>query len=221
MTHIDKIIRSKRKSIAIIIDMDGKVIVRAPYKASTKQINNFIDDKKDWVRSKKQTAEKLPRSRPKEFIFGEEFLFLGHPYLLEIVDKQPTPLILNERFLLSRSALPNAKDVFTKWYKKQAKKVITDRVSKFAQEFNYDFQRIRITSAKTRWGSCGSKGSLNFTWRLVMAPQSVIDYVVVHELVHIKVKNHSKEYWQQVEKIMPDYKLQKSWLNENGQLLTI
>lgn len=221
MTHIDKIIRSKRKSIAIIIDMDGKVIVRAPYNASTKQINNFIDDKKDWIRSKKQTAEKLPRSRPKEFIFGEEFLFLGYPYLLEIVDQQPSPLILNERFLLSRSALPNAKDVFTKWYKKQAKKVITDRVTKFAQEFNFDFQRIRITSAKTRWGSCGSKGSLNFTWRLVMAPQSVIDYVVVHELVHIKVKNHSKEYWQQVEKIMPDYKLQKTWLNDNGQLLSI
>jgi len=221
MTQIDKIIRSKRKSIAIIIDMDGKVIVRAPYKASTKQINNFINDKKDWIRSKKKKAEKLPRSRPKEFIFGEEFLFLGHPYLLEIVDEQTTPLILNERFLLSRSALPNPKDVFTKWYKKQAKKVITDRVSKFAQEFNFEFQRIRITSAKTRWGSCGSKGSLNFTWRLVMAPQSVIDYVVVHELVHIKVKNHSKEYWQQVEKIMPDYKLQKTWLNDNGQLLTI
>lgn len=221
MVHIDKIIRSRRKSIAIIIDMDGKVIVRAPYKTSNKQINTFINDKEDWIRSKKQTAEKLPRSRPKDFISGEGFLFLGHLYLLDIVDEQPIPLILNERFLLSRSALPNAKDIFTKWYKKKAKKIITERVSRLAQEFNFEYQHIRITSAKTRWGSCGSKGSLNFTWRLVMAPQSVIDYVVVHELVHLKVKNHSKEYWREVEKIMPEYREYKTWLNDNGQILTI
>ena len=221
MINIDKIIRSKRKSIAIIVDMDGKVIVRAPNKATSLQINAFINEKEGWIRSKKQIVENLPRSKPKKFISGEEFLYLGNPYILEIVDEQSIPLILNDRFTISRFALPNAKDVFTKWYKKQAKKVVSERVTKLAQDFNFEYQRIRITSAKTRWGSCGSNGSLNFTWRLVMAPQSIIDYVVVHELVHLKVKNHSKKYWLGVENIMPDYREYRTWLNDNGQILTL
>lgn len=219
MIHIDKIIRSKRKSIAIIVDMDGNVIVRAPYKATSKLIDAFIKEKEGWIRSKKEIANKIPRLKPKEFVSGEGFLYLGEVYPLAIVDEQSEPLVLTEKFLISKSVLPEAKEVFTHWYKNQAKQVITERVETFAKENGFVCKRIRITSAKTRWGSCSSKGSLNFTWRLVMAPQLAIDYVVVHELVHLKVKNHSKEYWNRVEQIMPDYKERRAWLYDNGQLL--
>ena len=124
-------------------------------------------------------------------------------------------------FLLARAALPYAEDVFTAWYKKQARQVITERVEKYAELYGYVYKRIRITSARTRWGSCSSKGSLNFPWRLVMAPMHIIDYVVIHELVHIKEQNHSKVYWNKVEQIMPDYKERRAWLNDYGHLLNL
>lgn len=216
---VDKIIHSNRKSIALIVGLDGSIIVRAPYKATSKQIDAFIKEKEGWIRSKKEIADKLPRFKPNEFVSGEEFLYLGELYPLAVVDKQPEPLVLSEKFLISKSALPKAKEVFINWYKNQAKRVITERTEMFAKENGFTYKRIRITNAKTRWGSCSSKGSLNFTWRLVMAPQQVIDYVVVHELIHLKVRNHSKEYWNKVIQIMPDYKERRTWLHDNGQLL--
>lgn len=218
---IDKIIRSKRKSIALIVGIDGSLIVRVPYKTTSKQIEAFVKEKESWIRSKKEIANKLPRYKPREFIPGEEFIYLGEVYTLVLVDEQSEPLILSEHFLLLRSTVLNAKEVFTQWYKNQAKQVITARVNIFAEKYDFEYNLINITSAKTRWGSCSSKGSLNFTWRLVMAPQDVIDYVIVHELAHLKIKNHSMEYWREVEQIMPDYRDHKNWLNDNGQLLNL
>ena len=218
---IDEIIRSKRKTIALIVDMDGRVIVRAPSNATSKQIEEFIDEKEEWIRSKKEMADKLPRVLPKAYITGEDFYYLGRSYPLEIVDEQSKPLILTEKFLLTRTALPHAEEIFTRWYKNQARRVITQRVEKFAKENGFVYKRIRITSAKTRWGSCSSKDSLNFTWRLVMAPIYAIDYVVIHELVHLEEKNHSKAYWYKVKKLMPDYKYRRSWLHDHGQTLTL
>lgn len=218
---IDKIIRSKRKSIALIVGIDGSLIVRAPYKTTSKQIEAFVKEKEGWIRSKKEIATKLPRYKPKEFMPGEEFIYLGEIYTLVLVDEQSEPLVLSEHFLLLRSVVLNAKEVFTQWYKNQAKQVITARVNIFAEKYDFEYKRINITSAKTRWGSCNSKGSLNFTWRLVMAPQDVIDYVIVHELAHLKINNHSMEYWRELEQIMPDYRDRKNWLNDNGQLLNL
>lgn len=218
---IDKIIRSKRKSIALIVGIDGSLIVRAPYKTTSKQIEAFVKEKEGWIRSKKEIATKLPRYKPKEFMPGEEFIYLGEVYTLVLVDEQSEPLVLSEHFLLLRSVVLNAKEVFTQWYKNQAKQVITARVNIFAEKYDFEYKRINITSAKTRWGSCSSKGSLNFTWRLVMAPQDVIDYVIVHELAHLKINNHSMEYWRELEQIMPDYRDRKNWLNDNGQLLNL
>jgi predicted metal-dependent hydrolase len=218
---IDEIIRTQRKTIAIIVDMNGRVIVRAPLNAPSKQIEAFINEKEEWIRSKKVMADELPKIQPKEYVTGEEFYYLGRTYPLEIVGEQSKPLILSEKFLLSNSVRSKAEEVFTKWYKVQARRVITERVEKFAKGNGFVYERIRITRARTRWGSCSSKGSLNFTWRLVMAPLFAIDYVVIHELVHLAEKNHSKVYWNIVKNLMPDYRERKSWLNENGQSLTL
>ena len=122
---------------------------------------------------------------------------------------------------LSRDALPKAPLVFKNWYRQQAAKILAERSQWYASRHGFAYQKIRISSALTRWGSCSSKGTLSFTWRLVMAPIPVIDYVVVHELVHLQVKNHSKEFWGRVELIMPDYKQKIKWLKENGHLLRL
>ncbi|MCS7122892.1 MAG: M48 family metallopeptidase, partial [Candidatus Micrarchaeota archaeon] len=87
--------------------------------------------------------------------------------------------------------------------------------------YNFRYNRVRITNARRRWGSCSSSNNLNFSWRLIMAPLEVIDYVVVHELVHTRIKNHSKAFWRMVEAVMPDYDRQRRWLRENGHMLKI
>jgi len=124
-------------------------------------------------------------------------------------------------FKLTEAAQPNAESVFTAWYRKQARNVLTERVEFFARKHGFKIGKIRVSSARTRWGSCSSKDTLSFTWRLVMAPLEVIDYVVVHELCHLKEMNHSKAFWTRVERILPDYKVHRKWLKENGVKLSL
>jgi predicted metal-dependent hydrolase len=94
-------------------------------------------------------------------------------------------------------------------------------VNLYAAQYGLRYEKIRITSAQTRWGSCSPKGTLSFTWRLVMAPLEVIDYVVIHELAHLRVKNHSKTFWAEVESMLPDYTRHVAWLRKNGKFLTL
>jgi hypothetical protein len=219
---IDQIIRTKRKSIALIVEPDGRLVVRAPMRISDADIKHLVKQKERWIREKqKQVKDKSTQSTPKVYMDGEEFLYLGKSYNLKIVTDLNPALVLSRKFYLSRLALPKAESVFTEWYREQARAVISERVKLYTARHGFTYRKIRITSARTRWGSCSSMGNLNFTWRLVMAPPEVIDYVVVHELAHLRVNNHSKEFWKQVERIMPDYKQRLKWLKENGRKLTL
>ena len=101
----------------------------------------------------------------------------------------------------------------------RAAQVFAERTAYFARQMGVDYGRITIRDQKTRWGSCSGKGNLNFNWRLVLAPQKVLDYVVIHELAHRKEMNHSPRFWRLVEEAMPDYRQQKKWLKANGELL--
>ena len=219
---IDHIIRTKRKSIALIIEQDGRLVVRAPMRVSDADIKRLVKQKERWIREKqKQVKDKSTQSKPKVYMDGEEFLYQGKSYKLKIVADLDPALVLSRKFYLSLCSLPKAESVFIEWYREQARAVITERVKLYAARHGFKYRKFRITSAMTRWGSCSSMGNLNFTWRLVMAPLEVIDYVVVHELAHLRVNNHSKEFWNQVEHIMPDYKQRLRWLKENGQKLTL
>ena len=135
--------------------------------------------------------------------------------------KQKALLSLNENFQLSKMAAHKAPGVFEKWYREQAYQIISERSQYYAEKHGFVYKHIKITFAQTRWGSCNSKGTLSFTWRLVMAPTPVIDYVVVHELVHLKTLNHSREYWSKVRLIMPDYKIRIDWLDRYVHLLRL
>ena len=108
------------------------------------------------------------------------------------------------------------KKVFIDWYREQARQIIKDRASILSNRYHIYFKEIHITSARTRWGSCSSRDTLNFTWRLVMAPIEVIDYVVTHELAHLKIHNHSSAFWKYVEQLSPNYRALRKWLKENG-----
>ncbi len=220
---IDRIIRSRRKTFALMIKSDGTLVVRAPLAATSVQIERIVQQKADWIQKKQaEVKQRQSQSPPKQFSSGETFLFLGAEYPLVIAQKQSRPLVLTHSYFhLSHSALPRAREVFTHWYQQQARQIFTERAAFYAAHNGLDYKSIRITSARTRWGSCSSKGNLSFTWRLVMAPPQVIDYVVAHELAHLQVRNHSPAFWQKVKTIMPDYLQYRRWLDAHGHLLTL
>ena len=220
--HIDQLIRSKRRTISLEIDHDGSLIVRAPHHAPIEEIYTLVNSKKNWIIKKQNLAYEMSQEAPpKQFADGEMFLYLGESHPLKIVADQVDPLVLNGHFLLAAESQGTARQVFEKWYRKQAAQVIKPRAAFLAEQNGFTYSVIRINAAKTRWGSCGPKGSLNFPYRLVMAPEDVIDYVIVHELVHLRTRDHSKSYWRAVQGIMPDYKSRLNWLQENGHRLSL
>ena len=219
---IDKIIRTKRRTIALEIAQDASLIVRAPYRTPLNFIEKLVFKKRFWIKEKQEfVRDRYTKTAPKEFVDGEGFLYLGDMYKLEIVDALDTAIAFNNSFRISRENLDSAKEILIGWYKEQAHQKISERVSSHSSLSGLKYNKIRISDAQRRWGSCSAKGNLNFNWRLIMAPLSVIDYVVVHELAHLEEHNHSKRFWDKVKIMLPDYKQYKKWLKENRHLLNI
>jgi predicted metal-dependent hydrolase len=170
-----KIIRSKRKTLALEILSDASLIIRAPKLMPLFLIKKFIKQKQNWI-TKKQN---LITARNK-----------------------------------------NIKSIkISQISKEGALKKITERVKYYSSLSGFKYKNIKITSAQKRWGSCSAQNNLNFPQKLALAPDKIIDYVVIHELCHIKEKNHSRKFWKEVEKIMPDYKIHRQWLRNYGYLL--
>ena len=219
-----QLIRSKRrrKTISLHIKEDGRLVIYVPYHTPKGEIEGFIKEKESWVIKKISEKERSIKEREKAFIPGEKFLYSGELYPLEIGDTNDKgfPLKLSfGKFILDKDHLEEARDLFIHWYKREAKEKIEGRVHYFSNRLQLFPKGIKITSAKYRWGSCSRDGRLSFSWRLIMAPLSVIDYVLIHELVHIREKNHSKRFWTYLETILPDYRKHRFWLKENGHRL--
>jgi predicted metal-dependent hydrolase len=218
---IDKIIRSKRKSIALEIGRDARLIVRAPLRANLKFIEAIVRSKANWISQKQlQFKEKYSFVKDKKFILDEEFLYLGNLYKLKYRESH-VALDLDDHFYLSDKYGNSAKAVFQYWYKERAYEKLLERTVLFANQAGFSFNKIKISNAQGRWGSCSYNGNINFSWRLIMAPLEVLDYVVVHELSHLKHRDHSIRFWNRVASIMPDYKIHRQWLKNNGHLLDI
>ena len=214
---VSRLIRSKRKTIALIVERDGSVTVRAPLKMSAKSIEEFVEKHSRWVQKKQAELQSIAPAQPRKFQAGEQFLYLGQAFPLEIVSGTKRALALDGAFKLAATEHGNAERIFRNWYRKEAETIIAERVAFFAAKYQLKIGRIRITSARTRWGSCSSAGTLSFSWRLLMTPPEVIDYVVIHELAHTIHHNHSRRFWNLVEKLMPDYKERRKLLKRYGQ----
>jgi len=218
---MDRLIRTKRRTLALILERDGSLTVRAPKRTALHDIEQFIQEKADWIQRTREKLKTVLNTPPKQFLEGERFLFLGEEYELRLVPPQRPALKFDAGFMLGVSALPRAKAAFIRWYKEQAMRVFSERIKYYSEMQGFNPKKIRVTSAKTRWGSCGANGTISFTWRLVMAPPEVIDYVVLHELAHLKVKNHSPRFWKLVEGLCPDFKRQRKWLKDHGETLNL
>jgi predicted metal-dependent hydrolase len=219
--QIDKIIRSRRRTVALEITDDAKLLVRAPLKSSLKYIEEVIAKNNIWIAKKQFLAKKRNiLFKPKQFVAGEKFLYLGQEYPLQIIDVH-NDICLEDFLLVPQKLSTNIREHIIAWYKKQAAEVITKRVEYYSGLAGLHHSGIKLSEAKTKWASCNADNSLTFVWRLVMAPLATIDYVVVHELAHIDVKNHSRKFWNKVASIFPGYKKERRWLRENGRALLI
>ena len=219
--QIDKFTRTKRRTIALIIERDGTLTVRAPLRATRAAIEAFIRQKTDWILRTREKLKAVPPALERKFVDGESFLYLGSPYNLKLVRPRRPALHFDDGFTLSLSAQKKGRQYFVRWYRERAFEVISARVDQYARIHGFTPKQVRITSARTRWGSCSSTGTLSFTWRLVMAPLEVIDYVVLHELVHLRIRNHSLKFWQAVGALDPGYGARRKWLKENGEKLDL
>ena len=218
--------RKRRKTLLLTIERDGRVVVRVPYHTPEREIEAFFNGKLSWI--KKKIGEKKKNidgaERPKQFIAGEKFLYLGEHYPLELREpgKGRSHLALSHgTFFLDSNYTAKARDIFIQWYKERAREIFTERVNFYSKKLDLYPKEIRISSARTRYGSCTADNKVFFSFRLVMAPYSKIDYVIVHELVHIKIKDHSRRFWRYMEEVMPEYRKYRKWLKDNSSLIDI
>lgn len=214
-----EVIRSKRRTIALEVTRDARLIVRAPIAAPFTRIQEVVGKHTAWIRKKLLLMERHKNLfSPKQFVVGEEFFYLGEKYQLKLTDMY-AGVILKDFLYVPQHLASSIKDHLISWYKEQAAAIISKRVEYYSALTGLRHNGIRLSNAKTKWGSCSGKNILTFVWRLVMAPLSVIDYVIVHELAHLAVKNHSKKFWHKVQCILPDYKKARHWLKQNSNAL--
>ena len=212
-----KIIKSKRRTLSLSINENAELIVRAPNQISNKRIEEFIIEKSKWINKNKN----LMQSRINEMNDSDsDYLFLGNIYPLIKVYENPNKIDFNgTEFITSIENKDKFKSSLKSWYKIKFKEIAIPRLNYFSDKYNLKINQVRFKNQKTLWGSCSSKNNINLNYLLVMAPMIVIDYVIIHELVHTVHKNHSENFWNAVEAIMPDYKKAKKWLNKNGYKL--
>lgn len=217
-----QVVRSAhRKTIAMELHPSGKLILRAPQYTSQAKINAYIESNYQWIIDSYKFISKEPLF-VRKYAENEQFLFLGKNYSLHIAEQAKHSFEFDGvQFVISRKALPNATKHFEAFYKSRAKSIIEARVIDIANKLNIKYHNLKITSARARWGSCNNKGNVNFSWYLIMAQPSVIDYVIIHEFCHLFEFNHSSRFWALVALIMPDYKVHKKWLNDNSKFMTL
>lgn len=223
-----EIVRSQRATADIVIERDGRVLVRAPVSVPDQRIEDLIEAKRYWIYKNLAEWRDLNATRVlREYRNGEGFLYLGRSYRLLLVANQEAPLSLkNGRFCLRRDlvdqgAIEAAKVAFQDYYIERGSERIAQRVNYYAPKVGVTPLNIDVRELGNRWASCSPRGNLAFHWKCMMAPQTIIDYIVVHELCHFHQLDHTDSFWNEVDKVMPAYREQKEWLRVHGAGLDV
>lgn len=213
-----KVIRSIRRTMSLQISPRGELIVKAPFFIPEKVIYRFIKEKEDWIFKALQKV-RARKEQTKTYQEGEEFMYLGDKYKLHIGDFKE--IAVNGTLNFPSFMIFRAKKELTNWYIKESKKLIIAQVEHMSKKMNAKYKNIRFSDTSSKWGSCFPDNSLQFNWRLIMAPLVVLNYVVIHELTHTIEKNHSRKFWGKVDLYTPAYKQHSKWLKNNKHLLSV
>lgn len=222
--------RPRRRTASISVRRDNAVVVIVPSRLPQRQIEQIVRSKAHWIQSKLRFNEAArEKHRPKEYISGESFAYLGRNYRLKVADGKIVPATLQQGRIhvsVPHELTGNDREQhiireLTAWYQGHAVKRLQEKTARYAEQMGVTPAKIGIKAYRSRWGSCHKDGRIYFNWRIIMAPQSVVDYVVVHELCHLVHHNHARDFWKLVETIMPSYRKARAWLKVNGEILTV
>ncbi|TDL66178.1 M48 family peptidase [Rhodococcus qingshengii] len=218
----------KRTSMSIHIDSNGYVEVHVPKGISDERVILALEEKWDWIQLKlKEMKARSLGPTAKAYEHGESFLYLGNEYPIQITQdteiQQDFAVFEEEKLHIFVKQLEDekVKQALKRFYYQQCKMLVEKSIRSFQSNFKVKPRSIRITYNKTNWGTCDSKLQLTFNWKLAMAPQKVIDYVVVHEMCHMVHLNHDRSFWRLVGKIIPDYEEQENWLALSSWKMTV
>jgi len=181
----------------------------------------FVEQNRDWIKGKIPEAEKYRGKIPeRNFEQGSKISVLGKNREI-VIEKRRSCEVNGEKILVAEhlAERTSVKDRVEDALREYAREVFNEKAEKFSGKIDGEFKSIFVKDQKTRWGSCSGKNNLNFNWRLVLGPEKVVEYVVVHELVHLEVRNHSKKFWNRVKEILPRYRDSKNWLDKNSARL--
>lgn len=219
---------SNRKTTDIVIERDGLVTVRPPLGVSPEEVDDTVLSKRMWIYRNLAEWRDLNATRVnREWVNGESFPYLGSYYRLQLEREQDKPLKLKDgRFHLLRSIVEQggsdaARETFRAFYQEKGLSRLQKRVAYFAPKVGVSAGNLQVKDLGYRWASCLKNGDLNFHWKCLMAPLTIIDYIVVHELCHLHHRDHSDAFWNEIDKVLPDYRDRKEWLRVHGAELDL
>jgi predicted metal-dependent hydrolase len=216
------LVRSRRRTVGITVHPDGRVTVRAPLRAPTADVQAFIRKKSGWIVEKQRMFEEMPPApQPPRFVSGESHLFLGRAYPLVVRQEENKRVeLVGGQFLLyapAANSTDSREKLMREWYREQARAVFTRRLEACyprAFALGIPFPKLKIRLMKSRWGSCAStKGSILLNLRLIQTAEPCIDYVILHELAHFKVRYHNTDFYTLMDRLLPDWRARRKELN--------
>lgn len=220
--------KKNRKTVQLKISNINHLLITAPYRFSNENLEKIILKKSKWIiKHMLNLAEVIANPINKSINNNATVLYLGQPHTLSFlstIKKQPSVHLESNQIILELPSHSKNLDIIVqpllkKWYVNKALEILSLKTNLWSSRINVTPKRITIKEQKTRWGSCSSKGNINYNWRIVMAPPEVVDYLVIHELCHLYIPNHSELFWQEVAKFSPSFKQHRAWLRTNGDLL--
>jgi predicted metal-dependent hydrolase len=221
-----EVIRTGRRKTAEIRVAEGFVSIWVPMRTPVERIDELLHTRGEWILKKLAQQEHVAPVEPRAYVSGEEFCYLGYSYRLEVQDGAFAPVRMSQGCL--RVRVPGGsththlvRNALIRWYKQRAYDKLNQMVEQFSHQVGVLPAKVEIKNFKARWGSCSSTGVVQFNWRIMLAPRQMVEYVVVHELCHLLQHNHSKVYWAEVERVMPDYRECREWFKTNGWRLQV
>jgi predicted metal-dependent hydrolase len=211
----------KTKRLRLVSGING-VQAMVPLSYNPKELEIFVTSKRDWILRTSQHYSKLKERNGG--LEPDSLYFLGSRYRFHVVkDKRPSIVVSDAIKLITFHVTDRRryKQHIHEWYKQQTARIIADRLPTLASRFNVKYNKISIKNQKSRWASCSKNGNLNFNLLLVAAPSNVIDYVMIHELMHLIEFDHSHQFWQLVKEADPDYKKHREWLTNYASVIKV
>lgn len=224
------IYKQNRKDVRIVVDLVNGVVVYAPLETTDDQIHNILSDKAKWIHGKLQELNEIKKDvLPIEFVSGEKLPYLGRRYRLKVyqtVKRESSINLKQGKFIATVPSYWTQEKIQTElehdlinWYRHHGLLKINERAKYYEGLLGVEAKTILLRTQHKRWGTCTPEGNIYLNWRIVMAPIHVIDYIIVHELAHLRIREHSQEFWNLVRSILPNYEQDKEWLRIHGMEL--